>query len=68
MKQKKEVIIRVEYFITNYLPWLLVFLLLVGICICIFHYKKKTCFFEKEKNKEDNDNNLLSYHYIDLEE
>lgn len=63
-QEKKEVIIRIEYFISHYLPWILLLFLIAGISICIFHYKNKSCMFEEEKKEEEKaESNLLEYQY-----
>jgi len=46
--ENKEVMERIEYFISHYLPWLLLSLFLIGISICLYHYINKTCMFEKK--------------------
>jgi len=51
--QEKQVIKRAEYFITHYLPYILLLCLFCGIFICLFHYKNKTCIFKKEEDKQD---------------
>jgi hypothetical protein len=68
-QEKKEVILRIEYFISHYLPWILLLFLIAGISICIFHYKNKSCMFEEEEKEEEKvGDNLLEYKYSSLNE
>ena len=52
--KQKEVIQRANYFIINYLPWILLLFAITGISICVYHYNNKSCLFEKEKEDKNN--------------
>ena len=46
---------RALYFITHYLPWIGILMLIALISICSYHYYHKTCMFkEKDNNKDTN--------------
>ena len=65
--QNKEVMKRAGYFITHYLPWILLLLVVVGIFICGFHYINKTCSFEKKDKESTVETHLLPYIKQDVE-
>jgi hypothetical protein len=50
---------RMQYFLTHILPWIMLFMLLASISICLFHYKNQTCMFEKKKKKSSGQEPLL---------
>ena len=42
---------RALFFITHYLPWIGIGLLIIGILIVYFHYRNKSCMFEKKETE-----------------
>ena len=43
---------RALFFITHYLPWIGIGLLIIGIMIVYFHYRNKSCMFDGEEETE----------------
>ena len=55
MGDSNQVENRALYFITHYLPWLGIIMLIALISICSYHYYQKTCMFEEKEKKDNND-------------
>ena len=43
---------RALFFITHYLPWIGICLLIIGILIVYFHYRNKSCMFDGKEDDE----------------
>jgi hypothetical protein len=55
MSDSSQVENRVLYFITHYLPWIGIIMLLALISICYYHYYHKTCIWAEKEKKDNND-------------
>jgi len=44
---------RALYFITYYLPWIGIIMLIALISICYYHHYHKTCMFKEKENKKE---------------
>ena len=42
---------RALFFITHYLPWIGICLLIIGIMIVYHHYRNKSCMFKKKETE-----------------
>ena len=61
MSNKDTPSYRLDYFAAHILPWVVLILTLVLISIVYYHYKRKTCFFEKEEKTKDEISNNIPY-------
>ena len=55
MGDSNQVETRALYFITHYLPWIGIIMLIALISICSYHYYHKTCMFEEKEKQDDKD-------------
>jgi len=55
MGESNQVENRVLYFITHYLPWIGIVMLIALISICSYHYYHKTCMFKEKEKQDDKD-------------
>ncbi len=52
MGDSNQVENRALYFITHYLPWIGIIMLIALISICYYHYYHKTCMLKEKVNKK----------------